>query len=84
MKQITARKIPTEIIILTMHQEASFLERALDLGVSGYVLKDSVEHDIIAAITSIRNGKPYVSPFFSDILSNGTPGCGKEPRRSSA
>ena len=67
-KQILARKIPTEIIILTMHSEASFFERAMDLGVSGYVLKESVEHEICEAIESIVNGKPYVSPSFSNIL----------------
>jgi DNA-binding NarL/FixJ family response regulator len=68
VRQVIARKIPTEIIILTMHSEPSYLERALDLGISGYVLKDSVDHEIIAAIKSIQNGKPYVSPYFSNIL----------------
>jgi DNA-binding NarL/FixJ family response regulator len=67
-KQILARKIPTEIIILTMHDEASFFERALDLGVMGYVLKDSVENEIIAAIESIQLRKPYISPSLSNIL----------------
>jgi len=68
VKQVIARKIPTEIIILTMHDEASFLERALDLGVLGYVLKDSVENEIFSAIESVKNGKPYISPSLSNIL----------------
>ena len=68
VKQILKRKIPTEIIILTMHGEASFLERAIDLGVMGYVLKESVEYEICAAIESVHNGKPYVSPSLSNIL----------------
>ena len=68
VKHVLAHKIPTEIIILTMHEEVSFFERALDLGVLGYVLKDSVEHEIIAAIESVQSGKPYVSPSLSSIL----------------
>ena len=68
VKYVLAHKIPTEIIILTMHEEASYFERALDLGVLGYVLKESVEHEIIAAIESVRNGKPYISPSLSSIL----------------
>ena len=68
VKQVLARKIPTEIIILTMHDEESFFERALDLGVSGYVLKESVENEIFAAIESVRNGKPYISSSFSNFL----------------
>jgi DNA-binding NarL/FixJ family response regulator len=68
VKQILAQKIPTEIIILTMHDEASFFERALDLGISAYVLKDSVENEIFAAIESVQNGKPYISPSLSNIL----------------
>jgi DNA-binding NarL/FixJ family response regulator len=68
VKKILTRKIPTEIIILTMHSEASFFERALDLGVLAYVSKDSVENEIFAAIESVQNGKPYISSSLSDIL----------------
>jgi DNA-binding NarL/FixJ family response regulator len=68
VKQILERKIPTEVIILTMHDEASFFEKALDLGVMGYVLKESVENEIVAAIESVHNGKAYISPSFSNIL----------------
>jgi len=68
VKHVLTHKIPTEIIILTMHEEVSYFERALDLGVMGYVLKESVEHEIIAAIESVQSGKPYVSPSLSSIL----------------
>ena len=68
VKKILTRKIPTEIIILTMHGEASFFERALDLGVLAYVSKDSVENEIFAAIESVQNGKPYISSSLSDVL----------------
>ena len=68
VKQILERKIPTEVIILTMHDETSFFEKALDLGVMGYVLKESVEHEICTAIESVHNGKAYFSPSFSNIF----------------
>jgi len=68
VKQILARKLPTEVIILTAHSEATFFEKAMDIGVMGYVSKDSIENEIFAAIDSISHGKPYVSPSLSHLL----------------
>jgi DNA-binding NarL/FixJ family response regulator len=67
-KIILDRNIPTEVIILTMHDEASFLERALELGVMGYVMKDSVEAEIADALESLQHGKPYISPTLTNLL----------------
>ncbi|MBN1448705.1 MAG: response regulator transcription factor [Bacteroidetes bacterium] len=50
------------ILVLTMHQEDSVFNRAMDYGVSGYLLKDSAEDDILEAIRAVLNGRCFVSP----------------------
>ena len=56
------------IVILTMHGEAELFEAALDLGIKGYVSKDSAVTDIVAAIKSVAAGRAYLSPSLSDQL----------------
>lgn len=59
---------PVAIVILTMHSEAELFEAALDLGIKGYVLKDSAVTDIVQAIKSVAAGRAYLSPALSDHL----------------
>ncbi len=56
------------IVILTMHKEAELFEVALDLGIKGYVLKDSAITDIVQAIKSVAAGHAYLSSSLSDHL----------------
>lgn len=56
------------IVILTMHSEAELFEAALDLGIKGYVLKDSAITDIVSAIKLVAEGRVFLSPSFSDHL----------------
>lgn len=63
-------QIPTKIIVLTMYDKESIFNRALDLGVIGYVLKDSVVNEILDAIKSVMEGKYYISPLISNFLIN--------------
>jgi len=67
-KHIFDHKIPTDVIILTMHDEPDLFEQAMDVGVMGYVLKDSAESEISAAIQSVYRGKHYISPTLTDVL----------------
>lgn len=59
---------PPAIVLLTMHDEADLLRRALDLGVMGYVLKDSAVSDIGTCLTMVRQGRPFVSPALTRHL----------------
>lgn len=59
---------PIAIVILTMHSEAELFDAALDLGIKGYVLKDSAVTDIVTAIKSVAAGRAYLSPSLSDHL----------------
>jgi two-component system, NarL family, response regulator NreC len=58
----------TAIVILSMHSDESYVLRALKAGAKGYLLKDSAEADLIAAIQSVHSGRTYFSPEVSRML----------------
>jgi DNA-binding NarL/FixJ family response regulator len=58
----------TGIIMLTMHADESYLLRALHVGVKGYLLKESAEEDLLAAIRAVANGKPFFSRAITEAL----------------
>lgn len=62
------RKDPFEIIFLTMHCNQDLFNAAMDLGVKGYVLKDTAAADIRNAVHSVAAGRHYLSPSLSDFM----------------
>ncbi len=67
-RQITASRPEAAIVILSMHSDESYVIRALKAGARAYLLKDSAEGDLIAAIHAISEGKSFFSPAISRIL----------------
>lgn len=60
----------TKIIFLTMYAEEDIFDEAMDLGIKGYVLKDSAVSDIIECILSVNEDNYYISPNVSNLLVN--------------
>ena len=60
--------LPTEVVILTMYKEMSYFNAALDLGVRGYILKDSAVSEFLACLKTVREGQYYISPAISHLL----------------
>ncbi len=58
------------IILLTIHKKRVFLLKALESGISGYVIKDSTVTDILECIKTVSNHEMYISPVMSDFLRN--------------
>jgi two-component system response regulator NreC len=67
-KQITARDGKTAVVILSMHHDESYILRALKAGARSYLLKDSAQSDLVAAIRAVAQGKSFFSPAVSKIL----------------
>jgi DNA-binding NarL/FixJ family response regulator len=67
-RQIAARNPGTAIAILSMHSDESYVIRSLKAGARAYLLKDSAEADLIAAIRAIIGGKSFFSPAVRRIL----------------
>lgn len=66
--QIMRRKPDTKVIILSMHADESYILRALGAGAKGYLLKESTEADVLPAVRSVRDGKPYFTPSIARVL----------------
>ncbi len=64
------QSIGVEVIFLTMHKAEDMFNAAMDMGVKGYVLKDSAVTDIVGSIKAVIAGQPYISPQLSSFLLN--------------
>lgn len=68
--EVRKRNLKVGIVFLTMHSEEELFHAAMDLGVQGYVLKDSAGTDILACLKSVAAGHSYVSPVLAGFLIN--------------
>ena len=67
-RQVQQRGLPVGVILLTMHDERGILDRAVEWGVSGYVLKDSASAELVACVHFVAEGRVYISPGLSHHL----------------
>jgi DNA-binding NarL/FixJ family response regulator len=67
-RQISAKLPRTAIVMLSMHSDEGYVLRALKSGARAYLLKDSAEYDLIAAIKAVSEGKAFFSPAISKML----------------
>jgi DNA-binding NarL/FixJ family response regulator len=51
----------TKVAILSMHHTTEYIQRALEAGAAGYLLKDSAGVELVTAIRDLNNGKHYIS-----------------------
>jgi DNA-binding NarL/FixJ family response regulator len=52
----------TKILILTRHSDASYVQRLLRAGASGYILKQSASEELVRAIARVVSGQIYLDP----------------------
>ncbi|HEY1138288.1 MAG TPA: response regulator transcription factor [Xanthomonadaceae bacterium] len=55
-QRIQRHELPTKVVIVTTFARAGFLRRALDAGVSGYLLKDAPAEDLAEALRKVHRG----------------------------
>jgi two-component system response regulator NreC len=66
------RDVPqTKIVILTMHKDVVYVREALRAGAKGYLLKDSIDVELAAAVRAIGRGDAYLSPSISATVLEG-------------
>lgn len=66
LNQSGNRKV--KVLVLTVHNEVEYLIKAVELGVDGYVLKDSESSELKKAIMTILNGETYIQPDLIPML----------------
>lgn len=60
-KLISKKCKNTKVAILSMHHTTEFLQRALEAGALGYVLKDAAGTELVTAIRALHAGKSFLS-----------------------
>lgn len=68
LEKLNEGNVDVNVLILTIHNEIEYLYRAVEIGVNGYVLKDSESDVLIKAIRSIYNGESYIQPNMASLL----------------
>ena len=58
----------SKIIILSMHDDRTFVEKALHSGARGYILKESATDEIVFGINEVYLGRYYLTPKISSYL----------------
>ena len=70
LKELNHRKHRPKVIMLTVHNEIEYLIRVLELGVEGYILKDSSSKELIRAIRFVYNGERFIQPSLIPLLNS--------------
>ncbi len=70
LEEIKRKKIDVKVLILTVHNEIDYLIKAVDIGVDGYILKDSESAELKKAINAVKNGESYIQPSLIPTLNS--------------
>ena len=68
LQYLKEKKSNVKVLILTIHNEIEYLLRAVDIGVDGYVLKDSDSAFLKKAIFTIEGGDKFIQPELTPML----------------
>src|SRR5438093_8310056 len=67
-RQILKESPRTEVLVLTMHQSEELARNALQAGARGYVLKSDADQNLIAAVESLRQHKPFLTSTVTEFV----------------
>lgn len=60
----------TKIILLSAHSDDAYVQKAISIGVSGYLIKQTAAHVLPEAIRQVASGKSYFSPLIAKRLAD--------------
>lgn len=70
LEEIKEKGIDVKVLILTVHNEIEYLLKAVDIGVDGYILKDSESSELKKAINAVLAGESYIQPTLITALNS--------------
>ena len=68
LQRIKDKKMKIKVLVLTVHNEVEYLLKAVDIGVNGYLLKDSESAELKKAILAVVSGENYIQPSLIPVL----------------
>jgi DNA-binding NarL/FixJ family response regulator len=82
VKDLLATESSLAILVVSMHDEIVYAERAIRAGARGYIMKEAGGEALLAAIRQVLGGEVYVSPRMSARIMEGL--ATRRPRGSSS
>ena len=70
LQKMKDMKMKVKVLVLTVHNEVEYLLKAVDIGVNGYLLKDSESAELKKAILAVVNGEDYIQPSLIPVLNS--------------
>lgn len=70
LQSLKEKRSKLKVLILTVHNEIEYLLKAVEIGVNGYILKDSESSELKKAIFAIMNGENYIQPSLIPLLNS--------------
>lgn len=67
-RRLAASLPRTRVLALSMHKDSVYVREILRAGARGYLLKDSGDADLVAAVRAIAKGEGYISPAVSEAV----------------
>lgn len=68
LHQVTAAKLPTRILLLSMYDNDEYVAEAVRAGAGGYLVKDAAVEELALALEALERGDVYLSPAISRKL----------------
>lgn len=70
LENMKSQKMNIKVLVLTVHNEVEYLMKAIDIGVNGYILKDSESVELKKAIFAVNSGETYIQPSLIPSLNS--------------
>src|SRR5882757_6200699 len=67
-RRIVENHPESKVLILSMHKDAVYVRETLRAGAKGYLLKESIDHDLLRAIRAVAQGDGFLSPEISNTV----------------
>ena len=67
-RDIKAHSPDTKVIAMSIHGGKRFVEKMLQAGANGYILKDSAPEQLVEAVSAVLKGETYLSPEITGLL----------------
>jgi DNA-binding NarL/FixJ family response regulator len=70
-RQIREAVPAAKVLVLTMHESEQMVQRALEAGAHGYILKSDLTESLVKAVKSVSEGQRFLTPKVSEIVLEG-------------
>ena len=67
-RRLAATSPRSRVLALSMHKDSVYVREILRAGARGYLLKDSIDSDLVSAVRAVAKGDGYLSPAVSDAV----------------